>query len=65
MPRITFNYQGYVFKVRLSGPKIYYIPALQNTEQATFVGYMAIKGYNSMSFMMNGDIMFRSASMVY
>ena len=65
MPRLLLNYNGYVFKLDLQGQVLNYIPALKNPKRITYVGYRAIKGYNQLAFLRNGDIEFKSAGTVY
>jgi hypothetical protein len=65
LPRLTLKYQGYAFKLQLTSKILHYIPALQNTDRLTLVGYHAIKGYNNLAFLKNGEIEFKATGMIY
>ena len=56
LPKLVLNYHGYVFKLDINRKHLNYIPALKNTHGLTLVGYRAIRNFNKMSFLTNGEI---------
>ena len=56
LPHLILNHNGYVFKLDINTNILYYTPALNNPKRITYVGYRAIKAYNKLAFLDNGDI---------
>ena len=44
---------------------LHYIPAIQNKQRTTLVGYKALFNFNKMKFRKTGEVIFKKTSIVY
>lgn len=51
LPKLTIVRGNYIFKLKLSTNILHYIPALENKERVTLVGYKALEYFNKMRFL--------------
>ena len=56
LPHLTLNYNQYVFKLDLNSKVIFFTPAIKNPKRITYIGYNAIKSYNKLAFLKDGNI---------
>jgi len=62
---LTLVKNDYIFKIKLGENTLHYIPAIQNKQRMTMVGYKALHLFNKMKFRKSGDIIFKRTSLVY
>lgn len=65
LPKLTIVRGNYIFKIKLSNNKLNYIPALDNKERVTLIGYKALEYFNKMRFLNTGEIVFKCTSLIY
>jgi hypothetical protein len=65
LPKLTIVKGDYIFKIKLSNNVLHYIPAIQNKQRMTLVGYKALFNFNKMKFRRTGEFVLKRTSLVY
>lgn len=64
MPKLTLVRGDYIFKLALPGNVVRYLPAIQNLQRLTLVGYKALYEFNKFKFNEN-EVIFKRTSQMF